>query len=67
MNAATWLAEQFEFEYCAECGGDACHHTMLVGLDPFARCDYPPADDGTSHPVILAYRVAHGAPLSSDP
>jgi hypothetical protein len=27
--AAEWLAETFEFEYCAECGGDAEHHTAI--------------------------------------
>ena len=57
---AEWLAEQFEFEYCAECSGDACHHTALPVLGNwFARCDYPPSEDATAtpHPVIAAYRV----------
>lgn len=53
-----WLTELFEYEYCAECGGDAEHHTvvpMILGL-PFARCDYPPDAKGRQHPLIAAYR-----------
>lgn len=52
-----WLAELFEYEYCHECGGDACHHTAVTvaGL-PFARCDYPPDDDGEYHRIVKQYR-----------
>src|SRR5690348_10994373 len=33
-----WLAHLFEDEYCAECGGDAQHHTVVPFLgNPFAR------------------------------
>jgi hypothetical protein len=54
--ASQWLAETFEFEFCEECGGDACHHTAVPFMGNwFARCDYPPAEDGTPHPVITAY------------
>jgi hypothetical protein len=57
-----WLADLFEYEYCAECGGDACHHTAIPFMGNwFARCDYPPAedDDATPHPIIAAYRAEH--------
>lgn len=41
--AAEWLAEQFEFEWCAECGRDHRHHTALPILGNwFARCDREP-------------------------
>lgn len=35
-----WLQEQFEYEYCDECGGDAEDHDCVpcpLG-NPFARC-----------------------------
>jgi hypothetical protein len=56
-----WLKEQFEYEYCSECGGDAQHHTVVSVLgNPFARCDYPPTieTDWEMHPVIIAFRRA---------
>jgi hypothetical protein len=56
--AAQWLAELFECEYCAECGGDAQHHTAVPFLGNwFARCNFP-ADDyaGTLHPTIATFR-----------
>jgi hypothetical protein len=37
----TWLRELFEFEYCAECGGDAEDHEVCIvpGMGTFfARC-----------------------------
>jgi hypothetical protein len=38
-----WLAEQFEFEWCAECGRDHRHHTAVPFMwNWFARCDLPP-------------------------
>ena len=41
--AAEWLADLFEFEYCAECGGDACDHTAIPFLGNwFARCNKEP-------------------------
>lgn len=56
-----WLAEQFEFEYCSDCSGDACHHTPLAFLGNwFARCDYPRDAEGKLHPVIQAYREQEG-------
>lgn len=56
-HAATWLVELFEYEYCAECGGDAEHHTAVPLFGNwFARCDYPPDDDGNYHPVIASFR-----------
>lgn len=58
-EARAWLAKLFEFEYCAECGGDAEHHA--VGPDPFgheyAWCLFPPDDDtGERHPRIAEFR-----------
>ena len=39
-----WLESLFEFEYCAECGGDAEDHEVCVvpGIgNYFARCRRP--------------------------
>ena len=69
---ADWLAEIFEFEFCAECGGDAQHHTAIPVLGNwFARCDFPPNDapdlppysgplagDPRLHPTIRAFHCA---------
>lgn len=36
-----WLERLFEFEYCAECGGDAADHEVCIvpGIgNYFARC-----------------------------
>lgn len=57
-----WLARQFEFEYCHECGGDAEHHTVCGFLgNYFARCDYPPTQETEwdFQPVIREYRKNH--------
>lgn len=72
QTAAEWLAELFEYEYCAECSGAACHHTVVGSPlgHPFARCDYAPDEmTGAPHPVIAAYRVADdaGQPLPAPP
>lgn len=41
-TATVWLARQFEFEYCHECGKDADKHTAVMVLGNwFARCDEP--------------------------
>lgn len=63
MNLKTrpdvWLRQQFEFEYCAECGGDTQHHTAVPFLGNwFARCDYP-RDEKTEHvnPIIRRFRA----------
>ena len=57
IEGGEWLAQQFEFEYCAECGGDAQHHTAVPFLGTwFARCDYPPDDTGKPHFVIRKFR-----------
>ena len=63
IPADEWLAELFECEYCAECGGTHRHHTAVPFFGNwFARCDFPPAedDDATPHPVIQDYRIKHG-------
>lgn len=52
-----WLAEQFEYHYCDECGGDFEHHTAIpFNGNWFARCDYPKDEEGNYHPVIQKYR-----------
>lgn len=39
IPADVWLREQFEYEYCAECGGDAPDHDAIAFLGNwFARC-----------------------------
>jgi hypothetical protein len=48
-----WLRRLFEFEYCAECGGDADDHEVCIvpGTGTFfARCKHPQAvaDGGTA-------------------
>lgn len=40
--SAEWLVELFEYEYCAECGGDADDHAAIPFLGNwFARCEHP--------------------------
>lgn len=57
-----WLCRQFEHEFCAECGGDAQHHTCMNFLGNwFARCDYPPAEDGSPHPIVAKFRKDYTA------
>lgn len=57
----TWLARLFADEYCAECGGDAQHHTVVPFMgNPFARCDHPSDNDGNRHPIIAAFREKEG-------
>lgn len=61
IPAAQWLADQFEFECCEECHGDAEHHTAVPFMGNwFARCDYPLTEDaaGTPHPVVAAHHSA---------
>jgi len=41
--ATEWLREQFEFEWCADCGRDHRHHTAIPFMGNwFARCDLEP-------------------------
>lgn len=41
-TATEWLKQQFEFEYCHECGKDADKHTAVMVLGNwFARCNEP--------------------------
>ena len=43
--AERWLKEQFEFEYCHECGGDERDHEAAPVLGSwFARCHKPYAN-----------------------
>lgn len=46
-----WLERLFEFEYCAECGGDAADHEVCLvpGIgNYFARCLRADGDDPAS-------------------
>ena len=49
-----WLESLFEFEYCAECGGDAMDHEVCIvpGMGTyFARCKRRGEGcDATAHP-----------------
>lgn len=63
-TAEEWLAHQFEYEYCEECGGDTQHHNVIgVMWNWFALCLFPPsqATDWERHPVIKDYRAAQEA------
>lgn len=41
-----WLKDQFEFEFCAECGGDEYDHFAIPFLGNWlARCIDGPAED----------------------
>lgn len=46
MKTPEWMAKLFEFEYCAECGGDAEDHIPCAGPFglPFAMCKFQPFD-----------------------
>jgi hypothetical protein len=58
QEPAEWLKEQFEFEYCAECDGDAEHHTAIPFMGNwFARCNCPRDDNGNLHPTIELFRA----------
>lgn len=42
-DGAIWLKQQFEHEWCAECGRDHRHHTAVPFMaNWFARCDREP-------------------------
>ena len=42
-----WLAQQFEFAWCPECGRDHRHHTAVpLAGNWFARCDLAPVYEG---------------------
>lgn len=60
QTAKAWLTEQFEYEYCAECGGDAQHHAVTRVLGNwFAVCVYSPSAETNWewHPVIKAFHA----------
>lgn len=60
QTAEDWLLNQFECEFCAECGGDAQHHTAVPFFGSwFARCDCPSDDDGLMHPTISRFRAEY--------
>ena len=44
FTARQWAKELFEFEFCAECGGDVRDHTYALFLrHRFARCKAVPS------------------------
>ena len=59
ISMEEWLKELFEHEYCAECGGDAEHHTAIPFLGNwFARCDFPFTENDEMHPIVKKHREA---------
>lgn len=51
----SWLEEQFEYEYCHECGGDAEHHDAAPFMGNwFAKCKEKVYDDPTEVPCHTA-------------
>jgi hypothetical protein len=45
QTAQQFLSELFEYEYCAECGGDADDHDAIIVMGNwFARCRHPLPD-----------------------
>ena len=47
-----WLRRLFEYEFCAECGGDAEDHEVCLVLgNYFARCKKSPFDDTNEEEV----------------
>lgn len=50
---ADWLAELFEFEWCAECGRGAAGHTAVPFMGNwFGRCDHAPQFDGEGELIM---------------
>jgi hypothetical protein len=50
---AEWLEDLFEFEFCAECGGDAEDHEVCIvpGMGTFfARCLRPCESENDDDP-----------------
>ena len=60
QTAEEFLERLFCDEYCAECGGDAEHHVVVSDFPfpgtYFAKCKFPPDDDGAFHPDISTFR-----------
>lgn len=53
MDRGTWLSEQFEYEYCHECGGSAGNHEPVRFMGNwFAYCLSAPLDDSNMTEVI---------------
>lgn len=60
QGARQFLRELFEFEFCAECGGDAQHHSAVPFIGWFARCKFPPCEStGDLHPTVAAFRAEY--------
>lgn len=53
-DGAAWLKQQFEFEWCGECGRDHRHHTAVPVLGNwFARCDLPAVEDDENGEIVV--------------
>jgi len=58
LTASKWAKEQFEFEYCAECGGDGKDHTYALLLGHwFARCKAVPSRSAIERREAKLYAV----------
>lgn len=61
-----WLRRLFEYEYCAECGGDAEDHEVCLVLgNYFARCKHDPFADTTGEGITNI--LPGGTPPCSTP
>lgn len=75
IPAQQWLEEQFEYEYCSECGGDADDHIAVPVMGNwFARCNHPLSDallDGPDEAIEKELVKRHrrqecGLPMASN-
>lgn len=62
MNTAEckqFLVDAFEFEYCAECGGDSDDHMLCAGPfgAPFIMCKFAP--------IVIGIVFRHGKVVSA--
>lgn len=71
MPADAWLKEQFEFEYCPECGGDGRHHVASGVLGNwFAWCKHPIPDTLEDFDAEIRRRIERieaGLPIVEEP
>ena len=60
IDHTAWLEQQFEFEYCNECGYGAAGHEVIEVLgNPFARCKHPiPVNQLDNVAAVIAVRIA---------
>lgn len=61
-TAESWLKQQFEHEWCWECGRDHRHHTAVPFMGNwFARCDRDPVYDDKGQLVNNPEGYSEGA------